>query len=273
MRVHKLIDAINGCDKYQLMSCEKPLGSTFGVNNHLAKTTAFIANEATQYFTFPHVSIDEGFVTSILEAYKHGCIDVPFRNFVFEHTFDDPMHGESTSIYLASNKWIMEFRIVGKTIVHVLPLGICIDQDEGFMFCEDNYVIPSGYLYPVDEALWNTRRTEEGSSVANGFFTCLGILNSAGVEQKRITPDIAINKRRARRGKGPLKQHTVVYVSDHRAVHEVPRNSSHASPRWHMRRGHIRHLQAGETTWVRPCVVGSPSEGIVSHSYKVTKVA
>jgi hypothetical protein len=35
-------------------------------------------------------------------------------------------------------------------------------------------------------------------------------------------------------------------------------SGTHASPAWHLRRGHIRRLE-GKTTWVRPCFVGVKS--------------
>lgn len=36
---------------------------------------------------------------------------------------------------------------------------------------------------------------------------------------------------------------------------------THASPRPHVRRGHLRHLASGETIWVRDCLVNVASEG------------
>jgi hypothetical protein len=43
---------------------------------------------------------------------------------------------------------------------------------------------------------------------------------------------------------------------------------THASPRLHWRRGHIRHL-AEKTTWVRPTLVGADDGGSVIHDYRV----
>lgn len=44
------------------------------------------------------------------------------------------------------------------------------------------------------------------------------------------------------------------------------KGGTHASPRLHWRRGHIRHL-AQRTTWVRPTLVGSSDAGIIAHDY------
>lgn len=44
---------------------------------------------------------------------------------------------------------------------------------------------------------------------------------------------------------------------------------SHASPRWHLRRGHWRQLADGRRVFVRECEVGDPSRGGVIKDYHV----
>lgn len=44
---------------------------------------------------------------------------------------------------------------------------------------------------------------------------------------------------------------------------------SHASPRWHLRRGHWRQLADGRRVFVRECAVGDPSRGGVVKHYQV----
>jgi hypothetical protein len=44
---------------------------------------------------------------------------------------------------------------------------------------------------------------------------------------------------------------------------------THASPRWHIRRGHWRILPDGRRTFVRPCEVGDPARGGVVKDYRV----
>lgn len=45
---------------------------------------------------------------------------------------------------------------------------------------------------------------------------------------------------------------------------------SHASPRWHIRRGHWRTLPDGHRVFVRSCEVGDPARGGVVKDYRVT---
>jgi hypothetical protein len=42
---------------------------------------------------------------------------------------------------------------------------------------------------------------------------------------------------------------------------------THAPPRVHLRRGHIRQYRSGLTTWVQPCVVGRKDLGVVHKDY------
>jgi hypothetical protein len=48
------------------------------------------------------------------------------------------------------------------------------------------------------------------------------------------------------------------------------RLGTHASPRLHWRRGHIRRLTE-KTTWVRPTLVGVDSGGVVLHDYRTAR--
>jgi hypothetical protein len=44
---------------------------------------------------------------------------------------------------------------------------------------------------------------------------------------------------------------------------------SHASPRWHIRRGHWRMLQSGRCVFVRECQVGDQARGAVLKDYRI----
>jgi len=48
-----------------------------------------------------------------------------------------------------------------------------------------------------------------------------------------------------------------------------PQGGSHASPRWHIRRGHWRQLANGRRVFVRPCEVGDPTRGGIVKDYAV----
>lgn len=50
----------------------------------------------------------------------------------------------------------------------------------------------------------------------------------------------------------------------------VPKGGTHASPRWHMRRGHWRNCKSGKRVWVEQMEVGDKSKGIIVKDYVVT---
>lgn len=80
------------------------------------------------------------------------------------------------------------------------------------------------------------------------------------------------NRRKIAQGKVPAYDWRTVVIEP-----TAPRRDSlggtHASPRLHDRRGHLRRLKSGKNVWVKPCKVGDPSKGIVFHDYKVKEAA
>ena len=51
--------------------------------------------------------------------------------------------------------------------------------------------------------------------------------------------------------------------------HGPPAGGTHASPRFHLRRAHIRKLSSGSLTFVRHCFVGNREKGVVEKNYAV----
>lgn len=49
----------------------------------------------------------------------------------------------------------------------------------------------------------------------------------------------------------------------------APGGGHHASPRQHLRRGHIRRYASGQTIWINAMVVGDASRGVVDKHYRV----
>lgn len=92
------------------------------------------------------------------------------------------------------------------------------------------------------------------------------------VEAITIRPDRTINRRRKQSGKPPLYEYKILTIRGHE--HEAEHTGSHsgrASPRQHLRRGHIRRLASGKMIWVRYAVIGSSQRGVVDKEYKVKR--
>lgn len=77
-----------------------------------------------------------------------------------------------------------------------------------------------------------------------------------------------INQRRAERDKPPKYTWRTIVISGE-AVMREDRGGTHASPRYHDRRGHQRRLRSGKVVWVKSCKVGDPSKGAVFKDYVV----
>ena len=63
--------------------------------------------------------------------------------------------------------------------------------------------------------------------------------------------------------------HQVSINQDRLRAASTPQGGTHASPRWHIRRGHWRRLPGGRRVFVRQCEVGDPTRGGVVKDYRV----
>ncbi len=99
----------------------------------------------------------------------------------------------------------------------------------------------------------------------------IGCLNADGIVQTEQKEPKFTNKQRAAKGKPPLFGYTLVDI-DTSAI-KMPgmrgAGGSHASPRLHWRRGHVRRYASGKISMVRPCLVGDKARGMIEHDYLV----
>jgi hypothetical protein len=129
-------------------------------------------------------------------------------------------------------------------------------------------------FFPAHERNYRAMRDVNDEVIA-----CQHLLTALAMEKAKtdtIPAPEKLNKKRTRAGKPPMFSYRVLnIVAD---IMATPRKTtgrptgSHASPRMHKRRGHVRRLGEGRVTWVRDTIVGSPSRGSVQkdHSLKAT---
>jgi hypothetical protein len=108
----------------------------------------------------------------------------------------------------------------------------------------------------------------------SNLLSVLGLMStSAGVTIDTVLPTKKfVNAIRARKGRALLEyEHKVVRIDP--ALTRIPGvvalGGSHASPRMHWRRGHVRTLADGRKVQVKPCVVGDVARGTIAHDYVV----
>lgn len=96
------------------------------------------------------------------------------------------------------------------------------------------------------------------------------VINCANVTTAEISAPAALNKKRQEKGKQPFFSYKVLQLSDERReAGKGGAGGSHASPRMHLRRGHLRRLES-KVVWVRPAMVNAGSNtGVVLKDYAV----
>ena len=80
------------------------------------------------------------------------------------------------------------------------------------------------------------------------------------------------NRRKIAQGKAPTYDWRTVVIEPV-TPRQDDKGGTHASPRQHDRRGHVRRLRSGKNVWVKPHKVGDPTKGYVFHDYKISVAA
>jgi hypothetical protein len=113
------------------------------------------------------------------------------------------------------------------------------------------------------------KRGAQSFIVALRRIVAMAAVGDAQATVARCTTDAAVNAKRARKGKRPFFEWTTVEIKP--SVATEPKGGTHASPKPHMRRGHIRRLKSGKIVTVKNMIVNRhkmPDEGFIFHDYK-----
>lgn len=97
------------------------------------------------------------------------------------------------------------------------------------------------------------------------------LANAAAIQDNRV-PQIRRPKL-ARAGVSGWIYRVVDIDPERLGAARQAQGGTHASPRWHIRRGHWRCLPGGRSTFVRECQVGDPARGGVAKDYRVVQKA
>ena len=123
--------------------------------------------------------------------------------------------------------------------------------------------------FEPNPALADTALAEQcGKAAAAIVWRALAILGtSAEVSERQISP--SQRKPFARDGVRGWVWQQVAIDPERLRTASAELGGSHASPRWHLRRGHWRHLANGHRVFVRQCEVGDAERGGVVKDYTV----
>lgn len=203
--------------------------------------------------------------------YRNGHIDHPYRvPYVIFHTWEggvgaylvlptpDTSHGFVTVELLPVRIRGVKLLLVGDTASVEWPPGAAADGCIATVF-------PSPMrAMAAEEGI--DKRDPELVALSNSMEPVLAamlLLVTDGLEVERVPASKLLNRSRPPKDrKQPLPPHFCIHTAPYvTALQNRGRRSAtaaggtHASPVPHLRRGHIRHLPDGKTTWVRDCLV------------------
>lgn len=116
----------------------------------------------------------------------------------------------------------------------------------------------------IEPALENT------NSPIGAFAMLTTALSCTNVRMETTEPSAKLNAKRLRNKREQIRRHHTLVIQPGKSTSAGQATGTHASPRVHLRRGHIRRLE-NKNTWVNSCVVGDKSRGILTKDYDVRK--
>lgn len=130
------------------------------------------------------------------------------------------------------------------------------------------YVVDGGVVRygPVDE---NEPIDQRQAQMVLGFVSAwLESLSRRAEAYVPVVKPTFTNRRKIAQRKVPTYEWHTVVIEPAQAKRKH-HGGTHASPRQHDRRGHLRRLRSGKNVWVSPCKVGDATRGVVFHDYKL----
>lgn len=100
------------------------------------------------------------------------------------------------------------------------------------------------------------------------FFSAL---KTGGNYYRATVRDGYTSRKRVAKGLSPFYDWRTVVIEPQKPSQNL--GGTHASPRLHERRGHLRKLKSGKQVWVKSHWVGDGSKGTVFHDYKFKEMA
>ncbi len=100
------------------------------------------------------------------------------------------------------------------------------------------------------------------------------VINCQNVLTEILPASVALNKKRVSSGKQPFFSYKILQLSgdtEKTSTSRAGAGGSHAAPRMHLRRGHLRRVSDQHSIWVRPAIINKGSiRGVVDKDYKVS---
>lgn len=102
-----------------------------------------------------------------------------------------------------------------------------------------------------------------------GMANAVEVFSCCNVSTLEHTPPKFTNTKRIAKGKIPFFTYRTLHITSDSEKTAHQGVATHASPRLHLRRGHIRKLPSDRRIWVRASLVGDKSKGFAAKEYSV----
>jgi hypothetical protein len=138
-------------------------------------------------------------------------------------------------------------------------------------FAPGGFEVDPGEKYDETDSRPEDLIGTEKAFFAMVLFQLVGLCSSDGVIEESVKAPKFINSKREAKGKPPLFSYRLLKIDPARVRMPGMKSNggTHASPRLHWRRGHIRRYASGGISLVRPCLVGCSSRGEVQKDYVI----
>lgn len=250
-------------------------------------TFAILVVHQGEWFDFGSLTNDL-FLERTLDAIPlmaNGLLRMPYECTIFTHTFKFDTNESREENYLYQEPWMQDFYLVVDPRMSDLDIPEVKDHNflimefrieifEHLGWCLMPRIVVGTSFTPTSsvasyraEVFFNplelddAKLSREVNSACDPVAVLNIVLNTKNVRLDRIEIDPKLNRARERQHKPPLKSYTIVHTNEYiSAMREGVRMAvagTHASPRPHLRRGHIRHLAAGKEVWIHDTIVNA----------------
>ena len=185
----------------------------------------------------------------------------------FDQIYVEMSDGKNPSAFLATVTEGFEWEAVIFLMIdgRLQPAGITMTSE----------LDSSGRFRYLANGSWNAlddggMSSESLSFIGTSFLWFLNVINCSNITYVDNVPS-NLKQRRVKMGKTPLFTYKTLHVKTSRVEGRNIGDGQHASPRVHLRRGHIRNHPTAGNVWVQPCVVGDKSKGMVLKDYSVNQ--
>lgn len=192
-------------------------------------------------FYYNASDIDTALVTTGVEFFREGILKPPFMNCIFVKKQPDKPD-IAFLVYQIDDKSFYGFHMSADRTM----------DTQIYRFKMDGEV--EVYLTKQSDQLTGENIEENYKSCGGNIFAAMMLLSSAASSKERheISPQLA-HKRNAT-GKPPLQGYTTIRLN-YPSAGASGGQGTHASPRPHWRRGHIRTMSTGRKIPIAPCLI------------------